>query len=78
MRRYTALSENERQSQTNAVINNKLLGRAVTYLRCGGIFNNQIKSGSLFCLSVNFFLNRLIFGIATGKKRIMSCIFFDF
>ena len=52
MRRYTALSENERQSQTNAVINNKLLGRAVTYLRCGGIFKNQIKTSSLFCLSV--------------------------
>ena len=43
------MSENERQSQTNAVINDKLQGTVVTYLRCGGVVNNQIKS-SFFCL----------------------------
>jgi len=29
------MSENERQSQTNVVINDKLQGTEVTYLRCG-------------------------------------------
>ena len=32
-------------AQTNAVINDKLLGTVVTYLRCGVIFNKQIKKG---------------------------------
>jgi len=34
-------------AQTNAVINDKLLGTVVTYLRCGVIFNKQIKKGLL-------------------------------
>jgi len=40
--------------KTRAVINNKLEGTVVTYwyLRCGGIFNNQIKSGLLLSLPV--------------------------
>ena len=29
-----------------------------TYLRCGGVVNNQIKKGLLLSLGVNFFLNR--------------------
>jgi len=45
--------ENERQSQTNAVINNKLQGTVVIYFRCGGIVNNQIKKGLLLSLPVN-------------------------
>ena len=52
MRRYTIhcetlglglMSENERQSQTNAVLKDKLQDTLVTYLRCGGIVNNQIN-----------------------------------
>jgi len=39
----TLMSENERRSETNAVFNDKLLGTVVTYLRCGGVVNNQIK-----------------------------------
>ena len=39
------MSDNERQSQTNAVINDKLQRTVVTYLSCGGIVNNQIKKG---------------------------------
>jgi len=35
--------KNERQSQTNVVINDKLQGTVVTYLGCGGIILNQIK-----------------------------------
>jgi len=50
MRRYTTLrscetlmSENERQSQTNAVINDKLQGTVVTYLGCGGISITNLR-----------------------------------
>jgi len=39
----TLMSENERQSKTNAVNNDKLHGRVITYLRCGRIFNNQTQ-----------------------------------
>jgi len=53
--RETLTSENERQSQTNAVINDKLLGTVVTHLRCGEIFNNQIKKGLLPSLQVKLF-----------------------
>jgi len=41
------MSENERRSQTTVVINDKLQGTVVTYLRCGGIVSNQIKKGLL-------------------------------
>jgi len=44
------MSKNERQSQTNAVMNDKLQGTVFTYLRCGGIFSNQIKIGILLSL----------------------------
>jgi len=49
------MSENKRQSQSNAVINDKLRGTAVTYLRCGGIVTNQIKKGLSLSLPVIFF-----------------------
>jgi len=42
--------DEERQLQTNAVINDKPQGTVVTYLRCGGIFNNQIKRFLLLSL----------------------------
>ena len=51
----TSVSENERQSETNAVINDKLQGTVVTYLKCGEIFNNEIKNRLLLSLPVNFF-----------------------
>jgi len=34
-------------------INNKLQGSVATYLRCGGVVNNQIKKGLLLSLRVN-------------------------
>jgi len=39
-------------------INDKLQGSAATYLRCGGVVNNQIKKGLLLSVRVkkNFFL----------------------
>ena len=37
-------------------INDKLQGSAATYLRCGGVINNQIKKGLLLSVRVkNFF-----------------------
>ena len=40
------------KAESNAVINNKLLGTVDTYLSCGGILNNQIKKGLLLSLQV--------------------------
>jgi len=37
-------------------INDKLQGSAATYLRRGGVANNQIKKGFLLSLRVKFFL----------------------
>ena len=54
----TLMSENERQSQTNAVIKNKLLGTVSTRSRCCGIVNNQIKRNLLLNLSVKKNKNR--------------------
>jgi len=48
----TLMPENEREMQTNAVINDKLQDTVVTYLRRGGIFNNQLKEGLLVSLAV--------------------------
>ena len=36
-------------------INDKLQGSVATYLRFGGVVNNQIKKGLLLSLWVNFF-----------------------
>jgi len=49
------MSENERQSQTNAVINDKLQGTVVTHLRCGGIVSNHFETGLLLSLEVKCF-----------------------
>ena len=64
----TLTSENERQSPTNVVINNKLQGTVVTYLRCGGIFNNQIKKGLLLSMSVKKFLKSMSISHRYGHK----------
>ena len=53
----TLMSENERRSQTNAVFNDKLQGTVVTYLRCGGVVNNQIKIDVLVRVPVKKKLN---------------------
>jgi len=39
-------------------INQKLQGSVATYLRCGGVVNNQIKTGLLLSVQVEFFFNR--------------------
>ena len=63
------MSENERQSQTNAVINDKLQGTVVTYLRSDRIFDNQIKTGLLLSLQVKKIKKTMnIWHSYTGKK----------
>jgi len=37
-------------------INGKLQGSVATYLKCGGVVNNQIKKGLLLSLWVKIFL----------------------
>jgi len=59
-------------------INDKLLLSVATYLRCGGVVNNQIKKGLLLSLRVKK-INRLnFFGKITSKKVIVSCTFLVF
>jgi len=40
----TLVSENERQSQTNAVIDDRLQGTVVTYLRYGGVVSLPVNN----------------------------------
>ena len=53
-------------------------GSVATYVRCGGVINNQIMKGLLLSLSEKEILNRLIFGKVTSKNVIVSCTFFVF
>ena len=39
----TIMTENERQSPTNAVINDTLQGTVVAYLRCGGLSITKLR-----------------------------------
>ena len=50
----TLMSENELQSRSNVVINDKLHGTVITYLRRGGVVNNQIMKDLLLSLPVFF------------------------
>jgi len=60
---------------TKQAINDKLQGNVATYLRCGGVVNNQIGKGLLLSLSM-IFLNQWIIGNVTIKNVIVSCTFF--
>ena len=44
-----------KQAINETFINDKLQSRVVTYLRCGGVNNNQIKKGLLLSLTVKEF-----------------------
>ena len=57
---------------TKQAINDKLEGSVDTYLKCGGIVNNQIKKRLLLSVRVNF-LNRFIYCKVTGKSVVVSC-----
>jgi len=43
---------------TKQAINDKLQGSVATYLRCGGVVNNQIKKGFVAESARVIFLNR--------------------
>ena len=58
-------------------INYKLQGSVATYLRCGGVFNNQIKKGLLLSLLLIFFQIGEYLAVTT-KNVIVSCTFFVF
>ena len=45
----------ETTNVTKQAINDKLQGSVATYLRCGGVANNQIKKGLLLSVRVNVF-----------------------
>jgi len=47
---YVATPPCETLMSAKQAINNKLQGIAATYLKCGGVVNNQIKKGSLLSL----------------------------
>ena len=49
---YVATLSCETLVSAKQVINNKLQGSVATYLRCGGVVNNQIKKGLLLSLTV--------------------------
>jgi len=47
---YVATLPCETLMSPKQAINNKLHGRVATYLRCGGVVNNQIKKGLFLSL----------------------------
>jgi len=53
---YVATLSCETFMSAKETIYDKLQGSVATYLRCGEVFNNQIKKGLLLSLQVNFFL----------------------
>jgi len=52
---YLATLPCETLMPAKQIVNGKLQGGVATYIRCGGIVNNQIKKGLLLSLSVIFF-----------------------
>jgi len=65
----------ETLTSAKQAINDKLQGSVATYLRCGGVVNNQIKKGLLPSLRVKKVINRWIFGKVTSKNAIVSYTF---
>jgi len=55
---YVATLPCETLISAKKAVNDKLQGSVATYLRCGGVVNNQIKKGLLLSLRVKFFLYR--------------------
>jgi len=52
---YVATLPCETLMSAKQAINDKLQGNVATYLRCGGVVNNQIKTGLLLSLRVKTF-----------------------
>jgi len=51
-------------------INNKLQGSVATYLRCGGVVNNQIKQGLLLSLRVKIFFKSVNIWHSCKQERL--------
>jgi len=62
---YTTLSAKQ-------AINDKLQGSVATYLRCGGVVNNQIKKGLLLSLKVKKMLKSV--NIWQSYKQERGCL----
>ena len=52
---YVATLPCETLMSAKQAINDKLQGNVATYLRCGGVVNNQIKTGLLLSLRLKTF-----------------------
>jgi len=52
---YVATLPCETSMSSKQSINDKLQGSIATYLKCGGVVNNQIRKGLLLSLSVKIF-----------------------
>jgi len=53
---YVATLPCETLMSAKQAINDKLQGSVATHLRCGGVVNNQTKTGSLLSLTEKVFL----------------------
>jgi len=53
-------------------INDKLQGFVATYLKCGGVVNNQIKKGLLLSLWVEFFFKSV--NVWQSYKQERGCL----
>jgi len=74
---YVATLPCETLMLVKQAINDKLQGNVATYLRCGGVLNNQIRNGLLLNLSVIFFKS---VNICQSYKQEcdVTCTFFVF
>jgi len=72
------MSENERQSPANVVINDKLQGTVVTFLRRGGLSTTKLKKRLLLSPSVIVFQIREYLVQLQAKGLTVSCTSFVF
>jgi len=68
---YAATLPRETLMSAKQAINDKLQGSVATYLKCGGLVNDQIKKGLLLSLRVKRL--KSVFGKVTSKNVIVSC-----
>ena len=66
---YVATPPCERLMSTKQAIDDKLHGSVATYLRCSGVFNNQIKKCLLLSLRVIFLIGEYL-----AKLQTRTCL----
>ena len=71
-RAYVATLPCETLMSPKQAINDKLQGSVATYLRCGGVVNNQINEGLLLSLRVRKFLKSV--NIWQSYKQERDCL----